>query len=79
MSKVLQILPRETQKTSSPTQKISSPNIAASPKIVDITSVETQTSTAAKNTTTTQTVPDKKIENKTVETETELRIADKKR
>ena len=57
VSKVLQILPRETQKTSTP-------------NIVDITFADTQTSTAAKNSTATQTVPDKKVESKTVETQT---------
>ena len=62
---MLQILPRETQKTSSP-------KIATSPKIVDITSSYTQTSTAA------QTIPDKKIECKTIETQTEIPIFDKK-
>lgn len=53
MTKVLQILPRGTQEP-------------YNPKIVDITSTETQTETI------TQTIPIKRIQNKTVGTQTEL-------
>jgi len=49
VTKVLQILPRGTQETSNP-------------KIIDITSTETQTEIVA------QTIPNKKIQNKTVGT-----------
>ena len=66
VSKVLQILPRETHKTSNP-------NISSNPKIVDITSADTQTSTAI------QTIPDNKIENKTVEKQIEIPNMDKNR
>jgi len=58
MNKVLQILPRGTQETSSP-------------KIVYITSVETQTETVS------QTIPNKRIQNKTAGTQTKFPTTDK--
>ena len=56
VTKTLQILPRETHNT-------------FNPKIVDITSTDTQTSIVAKTSTATQIVPNKKIKSKTVETQ----------
>ena len=53
MTKVLEIIPRGTHETSNP-------------KIVDITSSETQTETI------TQINPNKRIQNKTVDTQTEV-------
>lgn len=58
MTRILQILPRGTQETYNPI-------------IVDITSVETQTSTV------TQTIPNNRIQNKTTGTQTELPSAEK--
>lgn len=57
--KILQILPRGAHE-------------ASSPKMVEITSIEIQTSATPQTSNATQTVPNNKIENKTVGTQTEL-------